>query len=76
MPIPWDEAAFGDRLATVLTDQELAQAMGAAGRQRVLDRFTLDRQVRAYMAAYRGESVRHDGRDGSAAASAAVRPGV
>ncbi len=66
---PWDEAAFGDRLATVLTDRELAQAMGAAGRQRVLDRFTLDRQVRAYVAAYRGKTARQDGQAGSAAAN-------
>ena len=71
---PWDAVAFGDRLATVLTDRELAQAMGAAGRQRVLDRFTLDRQVRAYVAAYRGETVRQDDQDGSAAASADVPP--
>ncbi len=71
---PWDEAAFGDRLATVLTDRELAQDMGAAGRQRVLDHFTLDRQVRAYLAAYRGETAWQGGQAGSAAASADVQP--
>ncbi len=71
---PWDEATFGDRLATVLTDRQLAQLMGAAGRQRVLDCFTLDRQVRAYLAAYRGETARPNGPTGSAPASANMRP--
>ena len=71
---PWDEAAFGDRLATVLTDRELAQAMGAAGRQRVLDRFTLDRQVHAYLATYRGETARPAGQNGSAAACPPAPP--
>ena len=61
---PWDEAVFGDRLATVLTDRARAQAMGVAGRQRVLDRFTLDRQVRAYLAAYRGETASPNGQNG------------
>lgn len=60
---PWDEAVFGDRLASVLTNQKLAHAMGEAGRQRVLDYFTLDRQVRAYLGAYRGEVSGWDNND-------------
>ncbi|MAG36752.1 MAG: hypothetical protein CL878_11005 [Dehalococcoidia bacterium] len=67
---PWDEAAFGDRLATVLANRKLARAMGEAGRQRVLDRFTLDRQVSAYVSAYQGDAA---WRDGSEAAGAGMK---
>jgi glycosyltransferase involved in cell wall biosynthesis len=45
---PWDADAFGNRLADVLCDPERARQMGEAGRKRLEERFTLDRQVQAY----------------------------
>ena len=42
--------------ARFVNDRALAQAMGTAGRQRVLDHFTLDRQVRAYLTVYRRDA--------------------
>lgn len=43
---PFDTAAFADRLARLLGDASLRERMGAAGRARLLDRFTLERHVR------------------------------
>jgi glycosyltransferase involved in cell wall biosynthesis len=48
---PWDPETFGNRLADLLDDAALASRMGAAGRVRASS-FTLDRQVKAYLALY------------------------
>ncbi|MAG36033.1 MAG: hypothetical protein CL878_07305, partial [Dehalococcoidia bacterium] len=73
---PWDVATFGNRLATLLRDRGLAEAMGEAGRQRVLAHFTLDCQVRAYLALYRGQSVpQHRRADSDGAIAPTVRSG-
>ncbi len=44
---PLDVAAMADRLIGLLRDPALARRMGAAGRRRVLETFTLDQQVSA-----------------------------
>ena len=43
---PGDEAGFANALRRLLLDQELAARFGAAGRQHVGDRFSVDRLVR------------------------------
>jgi glycosyltransferase involved in cell wall biosynthesis len=48
-----DEAAFADRVKTLLDDEELAAALGRTGREVVLERFSLDRLVRDMDALYR-----------------------
>jgi glycosyltransferase involved in cell wall biosynthesis len=49
---PWDPAQFGERLADLLLDADLARRMGEAGRARMEREFTLDRQVTAYEQLY------------------------
>jgi len=49
---PWQPEQFGDRLADLLLDRDLAQRTGAAGRARMESTFTLDQQVRAYERLY------------------------
>lgn len=48
-----DDEALGRALVEVLSDRERAAGMGAAGRARVLDRFTFDGMARAYADLYR-----------------------
>ena len=71
---PWDEAAFGDRLARYSPTRRWPRRWAPPARQRVLDHFTLDRQVRAYLTVYRGETACRDGQDASAAARADRQP--
>ena len=47
---PWDPEAFGGALAALLGDPPRARAMGEAGRRRLEEHFTLDRQVERYLA--------------------------
>jgi glycosyltransferase involved in cell wall biosynthesis len=49
---PNDTPLFARRLAALVGDPDLRAAMGAAGRRRVLESFTLTRQAEAVMAAY------------------------
>ncbi len=49
---PNDTPLFARRLAALVADPDLRAAMGAAGRRRVLESFTLSRQAEAVMAAY------------------------
>lgn len=49
---PFDTALFASRLITLLSDDALAQQMGAAGRQRLLEHFTLGKQVNLMLQAY------------------------
>jgi glycosyltransferase involved in cell wall biosynthesis len=51
---PNDPAALGDRLQTLRLHPERVRAMGKAGRERVLERFTWDRVVRRCLEAYEG----------------------
>jgi glycosyltransferase involved in cell wall biosynthesis len=44
--------AMADALAPLVTDAALRRTLGAAGRQRVLDRFSLDAMVGAYQRQY------------------------
>ena len=46
---PRDESALADALESFLTDAERAAAFGAAGRETVRDRFTVDGQVGGYL---------------------------
>ncbi|HEU5317419.1 MAG TPA: glycosyltransferase family 4 protein [Chloroflexota bacterium] len=46
---PWQPAAFGKAVAALAGDPERAARMGAAGRARVRDQFTLTRQVDQYV---------------------------
>jgi glycosyltransferase involved in cell wall biosynthesis len=45
---PWRPDEFGDRLADLLADPDLARKMGEAGRRRVETEFTLERQLAGY----------------------------
>ena len=54
---PWQPKAFGDRLADLLLDPSLARRMGEAGRGRLEQEFTLERQVLAYEALFSGQAV-------------------
>ncbi len=45
---PLDEQQVADRLIQLLADPELARRMGQAGRQAVLDRWSLERMVQGY----------------------------
>jgi glycosyltransferase involved in cell wall biosynthesis len=49
-----DPAALADALVGALTDPDRAQAMGAAGRRRFEEAFTVDRMVDETLAAYDG----------------------
>jgi phosphatidylinositol alpha-1,6-mannosyltransferase len=49
---PWHPAQFGERLADLLLDADLARRMGEAGRARMEREFPLDRQVTAYEQLY------------------------
>ena len=51
--VPEDEAAFADALRLLLGDPHLAARMGAAGREHVRDRFSIDRLVRDIDGLYR-----------------------
>lgn len=48
---PGDSGALADRIARLYTDRSIARSLGAASRQRVVDRFTLDRMLDAYESA-------------------------
>ncbi len=47
-----DVTAFADRLLAYLADPDLRRAHGAAGRERVLERFTIERMVASYETVY------------------------
>ena len=49
-----DPDAVADAILRLLRNPAWAAACGASGRQRVVDRFTFDRMVRAYLALYTG----------------------
>jgi glycosyltransferase involved in cell wall biosynthesis len=49
---PRDANALAEALASVLADRPRREAMGAAGRQRFLERFTADRMVEETLAVY------------------------
>jgi glycosyltransferase involved in cell wall biosynthesis len=49
---PWRPDEFGDRLADVLLDRDAARRLGEAGRRRVEQHFTLERQAQAYEALF------------------------
>lgn len=49
---PYDTPALVDRLTRLLTDPVLAERMGAAGRRRLIEHFTLERQVHAMETIY------------------------
>ncbi len=53
-----DDAAMADRILTLLADRTLAARMGRAGAARVVQEFTLSRQVDAITALYRCELAR------------------
>ena len=46
---PYDTATFADRTSRLLSDPGLRRAMGSAGRQRLLDRFTIGRSAGIYL---------------------------
>ena len=50
---PKDEAAFAEALRRLLLDRDLAARMGAAGREHVRERFSIDRLVRDIDVLYR-----------------------
>jgi glycosyltransferase involved in cell wall biosynthesis len=49
---PWQPEQFGDRLADLLLNRDLARRMGEAGRARMESTFTLDKQIDAYERLY------------------------
>ncbi len=49
---PEDPSALAEALASLLADPELARKMGAAGRERVEQEFTVDRMVEQHLAIY------------------------
>jgi glycosyltransferase involved in cell wall biosynthesis len=49
---PFDLEAFSARVATLLRDPLLRARMGAAGRERLLERFTIDRLTAEYLEEY------------------------
>ncbi len=55
---PADPVALARALETVLTDRERARAMGERGRQRFLERFTLDRSAQGMADLYRSVAAR------------------
>ena len=50
---PWQPVEFGARLADLLGEPSRATALGAAGRQRLAEQFTLERQIDTYEQLYR-----------------------
>jgi glycosyltransferase involved in cell wall biosynthesis len=50
---PGDERAIVDAIAALLADPEARSRMGAAGRKRVLERFTWEHNARSLDALYR-----------------------
>lgn len=51
---PEDPAALAAAIVRLLADRALAEKLGAAGRARVLERFTVDAMVEGTLAVYRG----------------------
>ena len=49
---PGDPDALASSAITILRDGDLARALGAAARERVRERFTLDKMLRSYEALY------------------------
>jgi len=49
---PFDVAAFADRVGTLLADPDLRVRMGLAGRERLMERFTIDRLTTEYLEEY------------------------
>jgi glycosyltransferase involved in cell wall biosynthesis len=49
---PGDERALAAAMASLLADRERCRAMGAAGRERVVERFTWQRNARELEALY------------------------
>jgi len=49
---PRNAESLADRISLLLGNPSLATRMGAAARDRILDRFTLDRMVAAYRDVY------------------------
>ncbi len=49
---PFDVASFAGRVRALLVDPALCTRMGSMGRQRLLDRFTIDRLAREWMEEY------------------------
>jgi glycosyltransferase involved in cell wall biosynthesis len=49
---PFDTAAFAERIARLLRDPALAARMGAAGRERALERFRIERLTREFLEEY------------------------
>ncbi|HVS17821.1 MAG TPA: glycosyltransferase family 4 protein [Planctomycetota bacterium] len=49
---PFDTAGFAERIARLLRDPELARRMGAAGRERALERFHIERLTREFLEEY------------------------
>lgn len=47
-----DDAGFAEAVLGELMDPEQAKAKGAAGRKRVLERFTMERELEAYLSTY------------------------
>ena len=71
---PADERALADAMASLLADPERCRRMGAAGRERVLERFTWEQHARGLEALYddvlrRGVGARREGGALSASAS-------
>jgi glycosyltransferase involved in cell wall biosynthesis len=53
MLVPVEEVALRDALARLAADRPLAKQLGARARERVLERYSYDRMVDAYLALYR-----------------------
>ena len=49
---PFDTATFAERIARLLRDPALAARMGAAGRERALERFRIERLTREFLEEY------------------------
>ena len=64
---PGDSAALADRLDRLLRDPALARRMGAAGRQRVEERFAVPRMVEGNYRVYEAVLGRREGGDVSSA---------
>jgi glycosyltransferase involved in cell wall biosynthesis len=51
---PYDEACVSDRIALVLSNPESAAQLGMAGRERLLERFTIEQMAARYESIYDG----------------------
>ncbi len=49
---PYNTQDFANKIVTLLSDEELAEKMGEAGRRRVRDNFTLKQQIENYLKWY------------------------